>query len=190
MLAAVRLARRTRRLPVRITLVNPSDRFTERLRMHQIATGQELADHRIPEILDGTGVEFVCGWATSVDPEARLVAVDGDRVLPYDELVLHPAPVPSHRTRRGAVQGDRERLAAEDLPAQQEDDRRRAALAWWPGHPPVTNLSLDRLTRPGPPARATWGPGCPNPCSPHPISRNGPSWPTPSPPPCSWCWKP
>ncbi|SNY89871.1 NADH dehydrogenase, FAD-containing subunit [Nocardia amikacinitolerans] len=87
MLAAVRLARRTRRLPVRITLVNPSDRFTERLRMHQIATGQELADHRIPEILDGTGVEFVCGWATSVNPEARLVTVDGDRVLPYDELV-------------------------------------------------------------------------------------------------------
>ncbi|MCP2292334.1 NAD(P)/FAD-dependent oxidoreductase [Nocardia amikacinitolerans] len=87
MLAAVRLARRTRRLPVRITLVNPSDRFTERLRMHQIATGQELADHRIPQILDGTGVEFVCGWATSVDPEARLVTVDGDRVLPYDELV-------------------------------------------------------------------------------------------------------
>ncbi|MGV9615223.1 NAD(P)/FAD-dependent oxidoreductase [Nocardia xishanensis] len=87
MLAAVRLARRTRRLPVRITLVNPSARFTERLRMHQIAAGQELADYRIPEILAGTGVEFVRGWATSVDPEARLVTVDDDRVLPYDELV-------------------------------------------------------------------------------------------------------
>ncbi|WP_431958175.1 NAD(P)/FAD-dependent oxidoreductase [Nocardia lijiangensis] len=87
MLAAVRLARRTRRLPVRITLVNPSARFTERLRMHQIAAGQELADHRIPEMLAGTGVEFVQGWATSVDPEARLVTVDDDRVLPYDELV-------------------------------------------------------------------------------------------------------
>lgn len=87
MLTAVRLARRTRRLPVRITLVNPSDRFIERLRMHQIAAGQELADHRIPEMLDGTGVEFVRGWVTSVDPEARLVTVDGDRVLPYDELV-------------------------------------------------------------------------------------------------------
>ncbi|WP_067841920.1 NAD(P)/FAD-dependent oxidoreductase [Nocardia lijiangensis] len=87
MLAAVRLARRTRRLPVHITLINPSARFTERLRMHQIAAGQELADHRIPEILAGTGVEFVQGWATSVDPEARLVTVDDDRVLPYDELV-------------------------------------------------------------------------------------------------------
>ncbi|MGV9435766.1 FAD-dependent oxidoreductase, partial [Nocardia sp. NPDC003648] len=37
MLAAVCLARRTRRLDVAITLVNPSARFTERLRMHQIA---------------------------------------------------------------------------------------------------------------------------------------------------------
>lgn len=48
MLTATRLARRTRRLPVRITLVNPSARFTERLRMHQVAAGQELAHHSIP----------------------------------------------------------------------------------------------------------------------------------------------
>jgi len=54
MMAAVRLARRTRKLDVKITLVNPSTRFTERLRMHQVAAGQELADNRIPEILAGS----------------------------------------------------------------------------------------------------------------------------------------
>ncbi|MFE7745758.1 NAD(P)/FAD-dependent oxidoreductase [Nocardia sp. NPDC057455] len=87
MLAAVRLARRTRALDVRITLVNPSARFTERLRMHQVAAGQQLADHRIPALLEGTGVAFVQGWATAIDPVAREVTVDGSARLPYDELI-------------------------------------------------------------------------------------------------------
>ncbi|MFF7944492.1 NAD(P)/FAD-dependent oxidoreductase [Nocardia gamkensis] len=87
MLAAVRLARRTRALDVRITLVNPSARFTERLRMHQVAAGQELADHRIPALLEGTGVAFVQGWVTAIDPMARAVTVDGATRLPYDELI-------------------------------------------------------------------------------------------------------
>ncbi|GGN97202.1 NAD(P)/FAD-dependent oxidoreductase [Nocardia rhizosphaerihabitans] len=87
MLAAIRLARRTRKLDVRITLVNPSARFTERLRMHQIAAGQELANHHIPELLDGTGIEFVQGWATAIDPDTRRVHVDGFGELPYDALV-------------------------------------------------------------------------------------------------------
>ncbi|MEV0252509.1 FAD-dependent oxidoreductase [Nocardia sp. NPDC050712] len=87
MLAAVRLARRTRKRDVRITLVNPAERFTERLRLHQVAAGQELADHNIPAILDGSGVEFVQGWATAIDTEQRRVQVDGARTLPYDELI-------------------------------------------------------------------------------------------------------
>ncbi|WP_327097309.1 FAD-dependent oxidoreductase [Nocardia vinacea] len=87
MLAAVRLARRTRKLDVEITIVNPSARFTERLRMHQVAAGQELADNRIPEILAGSGVEFVQGWATSIDPAAQRVYVDGTGTLHYDELI-------------------------------------------------------------------------------------------------------
>jgi len=70
MLATARLAHRTRKQNVRITLVNPSERFTERLRMHQIAAGQELADHRIPEVLAGTGVEFRRAAATAIDPAA------------------------------------------------------------------------------------------------------------------------
>ncbi|MGW0251297.1 NAD(P)/FAD-dependent oxidoreductase [Nocardia goodfellowii] len=87
MLAAIRLARRTRKLDVQVTLVNPADRFTERLRMHQVAAGQELTDYRIPAILDGSGVEFVQGWVTALDPEAQRVVVDGTATLPYDELV-------------------------------------------------------------------------------------------------------
>ncbi|MFJ8113732.1 NAD(P)/FAD-dependent oxidoreductase [Streptomyces sp. NPDC096132] len=87
--AAIRLAHRTRRTGARITLVNPSDRFTERLRLHQTATGQRLADHRIPDLLTGTGVVFVRGTATDLDPEARTVTLDaGAATLAYDTLVI------------------------------------------------------------------------------------------------------
>ncbi|MET8797636.1 FAD-dependent oxidoreductase [Nocardia sp. NPDC004568] len=87
MLATERLAYRTRRLNVRITLVNPSDRFTERLRMHQIAAGQSLADHRISDLLDGTGVDFHRAAATAIDPAAHRVTLDDGVVLTYDTLV-------------------------------------------------------------------------------------------------------
>ncbi|MBB5917687.1 NADH dehydrogenase FAD-containing subunit [Nocardia transvalensis] len=87
MLATLRLAHRTRRQQVRITLVNPSDRFTERLRMHQIAAGQDLADHRIPELLDGSGVDFRRAAATALDPDAHRVTLDNGAVLDYDTLI-------------------------------------------------------------------------------------------------------
>ncbi|ELP70884.1 NAD(P)/FAD-dependent oxidoreductase [Streptomyces turgidiscabies] len=85
--SAIRLAHRTRRTGVKITLVNPESRFVERLRMHQIAAGQELADHQIPDLLAGTGVTFVQGTATAIDPEARQITVDGTETLGYDTLV-------------------------------------------------------------------------------------------------------
>ncbi|WP_040807714.1 NAD(P)/FAD-dependent oxidoreductase [Nocardia concava] len=87
MLAAVRLARRTRKMDVRITLVNPSERFTERLRMHQIAAGQELKNFNIPAILDGSGVVFHRAAAIAIDAEARVVTLDDATELPYDNLV-------------------------------------------------------------------------------------------------------
>jgi NADH dehydrogenase FAD-containing subunit len=90
MMCAVRAARRTRRHGGRVTLVNPSTRFTERLRMHQIATGQQLADMSIPDVLAGTGIEFVQGWASGIDPVRREVRVDtedGEQPLEYDTLV-------------------------------------------------------------------------------------------------------
>ncbi|MGY0002400.1 NAD(P)/FAD-dependent oxidoreductase [Micromonospora sp. I033] len=89
MLAALGVARRGRGR-VHVTLINPSDRFTERLRMHQIATGQQLADHRIPDLLTGTGIAFVQGWATGIDTAARTVAVstsDTQFAVEYDTLI-------------------------------------------------------------------------------------------------------
>jgi NADH dehydrogenase FAD-containing subunit len=87
MFAAIRLAHRTRRTGVRITLVNPSARFTERLRLHQVAAGQELAEHLIPDLVAGTGITFVQGAATALDPDKRTVTVDDGTRLDYDTLV-------------------------------------------------------------------------------------------------------
>ncbi|HEX6498906.1 MAG TPA: FAD-dependent oxidoreductase [Micromonosporaceae bacterium] len=104
MMCAIRLARRTRRHGVEVVLVNPSDRFTERLRMHQIATGQTLSDRRIPALLEGTGVQFVQGRASRIDPDQRDVWVDtdrGPRVLRYHTLVYAIGSVADSRTVPG-----------------------------------------------------------------------------------------
>ncbi|WP_030870133.1 NAD(P)/FAD-dependent oxidoreductase [Streptomyces sp. NRRL F-2747] len=88
MSAAVQLGARVgRRRDVQVTLVNAQERFTERLRLHMTATGQEVAGLSIPELLEGTGARFVRGWVTAVDADARTVRIDDDRVLHYDTLV-------------------------------------------------------------------------------------------------------
>lgn len=90
MICTLSVARRTRRLGTSVVLVNASDRFVERLRMHQIATDQPLDDIRIPDLVEGTGIEFVQGWVTQLDPQVRTVGVTtpgGERRIDYDTLV-------------------------------------------------------------------------------------------------------
>ncbi|HEY9391425.1 MAG TPA: FAD-dependent oxidoreductase [Mycobacteriales bacterium] len=112
MMCAVRLARRTRRLGVGITLVNPSVRFTERLRMHQLAAGQELAHHPIPDLLASTGVAFLRGTATMIDAVAGRITVDGTETLRYDTLVY----AVGSRADTGAVPGAAEHTFILDDP--------------------------------------------------------------------------
>ncbi|EHR62704.1 NAD(P)/FAD-dependent oxidoreductase [Saccharomonospora cyanea] len=101
--AAVNLAARTKhRDDVHITLVNAAERFTERLRLHQVASGQRVADFRIPELLRDTGVEFVRGWVTGLDATARTVRVDDQRVLEFDTLVYALGSVARTSTVPGA----------------------------------------------------------------------------------------
>ncbi|MFF4402697.1 NAD(P)/FAD-dependent oxidoreductase [Streptomyces sp. NPDC001480] len=86
--AAVQLAARVRRSEdVQVTVVNAQERFTERMRLHMTATGQQPAGLSIPELLAGTGARFVRGWVTAVDADAKTVRIDDDRELPYDTLV-------------------------------------------------------------------------------------------------------
>ncbi|MGH3491556.1 MAG: hypothetical protein ACRDP8_27000 [Actinopolymorphaceae bacterium] len=62
--AAKRLARQfgaTAGDDVRVTLVNATDRFVERVRLHQVATGEVLRDLKLADLLAGTGIELVVG---------------------------------------------------------------------------------------------------------------------------------
>src|SRR3954451_9676473 len=79
MAAAVQLAARK----ASVTLVNSGDRFTERLRLPMVATGQPVADLRIPSLFPGA---FEQGWVTSIDLGQRTVSLE-DRKINFDILV-------------------------------------------------------------------------------------------------------
>ena len=90
--AAGRLAKRLHREDVSITLVNPEPDFVERVRLHQLAAGQDLAPRPFSEMFAGTGVELKLARVTAVDVDRRTVtitAVDGlaREELAYDTLV-------------------------------------------------------------------------------------------------------
>ncbi|WP_030160079.1 NAD(P)/FAD-dependent oxidoreductase [Glycomyces sp. NRRL B-16210] len=87
---AGRLARRLRPEDVHITLVNAEPDFVERVRLHQLAAGQDLKPRPLAEMFAGTGVEVRLSRVTAVDTERGTVAVtdaDGEADLAYDTLV-------------------------------------------------------------------------------------------------------
>lgn len=86
-IAAGRLAKRLRPADVAITLVNAEPDFVERVRMHQVATGQDLKPRPFRAIFAGTGVELKLGEVTGIDVEHRTVTVGGAGELAYDTLV-------------------------------------------------------------------------------------------------------
>ncbi|MGW7395286.1 NAD(P)/FAD-dependent oxidoreductase [Streptomyces cyaneofuscatus] len=91
-IAAGRLARRLRREDVAITLVNPEPDFVERVRMHQLAVGQELRPRPFAEMFAGTGVQLRLARVTAVDVDRKTVTVTATDAtageeLTYDTLV-------------------------------------------------------------------------------------------------------
>lgn len=133
MVSALGIASRAGRR-VRVTLVNPRDRFVERIRMHQLATGQPLTEHRVADLVGGTGIAFVPGWATAIDVGAQTVdvsAAGGRLTLPYDVLI-HAI---GSSTDTSTVQGASEHALTLNSP----DDARRVAdrLATAPDGAPV-----------------------------------------------------
>lgn len=87
LLCTTRLARKVSGKNVSITLVSEADTFTERLRLHQFATNQTIQWRSIPQLLRGTGVQFVQGKVTGIVPERRQVLIEGRQPLAYDYLV-------------------------------------------------------------------------------------------------------
>jgi NADH dehydrogenase FAD-containing subunit len=90
MLAAVRLAGKTRRQNVAITLVNAEDVFVERLRLHQLAANHPVRQRPIRDTLRGTGVDFVQGVVIQIDTARREIVVQtgqNQRRVAYDKLL-------------------------------------------------------------------------------------------------------
>ncbi|MEU9142594.1 FAD-dependent oxidoreductase [Streptomyces sp. NPDC048349] len=90
--AAGRLAKRLHREDVAITLVNPEPDFVERVRLHQLAAGQDLRPRPFSEMFAGTGVELKLAKVTAVDVDRKTVAVTAvhgaeREELEYDTLV-------------------------------------------------------------------------------------------------------
>jgi NADH dehydrogenase FAD-containing subunit len=90
-IAAGRLAKRLHRDDVAVTLVNAEPDFVERVRMHQLATGQDLRPRPFGEMFAGTGVALKVARVTAVDADRRTVAVTDahgtEELMEYDTLV-------------------------------------------------------------------------------------------------------
>ena len=91
LLFTLRLAGKVARESVQITLVDESDTFTVRTKLHEFATNQRVFRRSFPEILRKTQVQFVQGRVTSLDPGQRRVTVQDQQQqqyeLAYDYLV-------------------------------------------------------------------------------------------------------
>ncbi|MEV0432579.1 FAD-dependent oxidoreductase [Nocardia sp. NPDC050413] len=85
--AAGRLAKRLHPADVDITLVNADPEFVERVRMHQLAAGQDLRSRPLTEVFAGTGVRVRLGRVTAVDVDHKTVTVDDGNDIAYDTMV-------------------------------------------------------------------------------------------------------
>ncbi|MQY30556.1 NAD(P)/FAD-dependent oxidoreductase [Nocardia aurantia] len=88
--SATFLARRLHPGDFEITVVNAEPDFVERLRLHQLAAGQELRHRPLTKVFAGTGIQLRPARVTGIDAEHRTVTVaDGDGVdrLEYDTLL-------------------------------------------------------------------------------------------------------
>ncbi|WP_405401395.1 NAD(P)/FAD-dependent oxidoreductase [Streptomyces sp. NBC_01104] len=88
--AAGSLARRLSPADTEITAVNASPDFVERMRLHQLAIGQDLTFRRLAGVFAGTGVRLRLARVTGIDLERGTVAMtgeDGADELGYDTLL-------------------------------------------------------------------------------------------------------
>jgi NADH dehydrogenase FAD-containing subunit len=124
--AAGRLAKRLHPADTEITLVNADPEFVERVRMHQLATGQDLKPRLLTDVFAGTGVRVRQAWVTAVDVERKTVTLAdacGPGELAYDTLVYALGSTAADRGVPGVAEH------AHDLASKQSALRLRARLA-------------------------------------------------------------
>lgn len=87
LMSALRLQPQIKRDQARVTLINANPNFTERIRLHQVAAGQILMQHRISDFLCGTRVEFVQDVVREIKPNTQELRLS-ERSMSYDTLVV------------------------------------------------------------------------------------------------------
>jgi NADH dehydrogenase FAD-containing subunit len=124
--AAGRLARRLHPADTEITLVNADAEFVERVRLHQLATGQDLRPRPLADVFAGTGVQVRLARVTAVDAERKTVGVvdaAGPGEIAYDTLVYALGSAAADCGVPGVAEH------AHDLAGKQSALRLRARLA-------------------------------------------------------------
>ena len=89
LMAAMRLAKKTN-ANVPITLVNDTGVFCERVRNHQLASGQPIRRYPLSSFLEGTRIRFRQGVVEAIRPSDRQIDVQTEedvRSVEYDYLV-------------------------------------------------------------------------------------------------------
>ena len=107
LLFTMRLARKVARQHVHITLVNESDTFTERPRMHQFATNRTVKWRPLPAMLRRTNIQFIQGRVTRLDPIHRAIMVENQQQthqIEYDYLVYALGSETDRKTVPGVAQ--------------------------------------------------------------------------------------
>lgn len=91
LMAAMRMAKKTDQRAVGITLVNASETFNERVRHHQLITGQRLPERSLAQMLEKTRIRFEHGAVVELHPKRRTVSLrtglDRTAELRYDYLI-------------------------------------------------------------------------------------------------------
>ncbi|XXT15958.1 FAD-dependent oxidoreductase [Sorangium sp. So ce429] len=99
--AALRIAGKAarRRVPVSVTLVNPSPLFVERIRLHELAAGKAPRQLDLARLLGARGIELVVGHARRIDAATRAVEVElaGDRTAAPGSSAVGSAAAPARR---------------------------------------------------------------------------------------------
>jgi NADH:ubiquinone reductase (H+-translocating) len=105
--AAGRLAKRLHPADTEITIVNADPEFVERVRLHQLATGQDLKPRALVDVFAGTGVRVRQARVTGVDAERKIVDIvdsDGLGEIAYDTLVYALGSTAAHHGVPGVAE--------------------------------------------------------------------------------------
>ncbi len=85
LLFTMRLAGKVASQHVQIALVNESDTFTERPRLHQFATNQGVQWRSLPQMLRRKNIRFIQGRVTSIDPAHHVIVVVDQQHTQHEE---------------------------------------------------------------------------------------------------------